>query len=68
MIKLRFHVERTNGAYLPRIREGRLENILENSLLKVISASAKQRVELKTSESYAEGAFLGLNNKIAIAS
>ena len=68
MSKLEYYIERTNIGYPENIRKGRKDNILEITLLKVCSPSAKLKIEEKINQAYETGYFLTIDEKIAIAS
>ena len=68
MSKLEYYIERTNIGYPSQVRRGRKDNILEETLLRVCSTSARQRIQAKMNEAFEAGYFLDINDKIAIAS
>ena len=67
MCKLEYFIERTNIGYPPHIRKGRKDNIMQQTLMKVYSKSAKEKIENKIAEAYENGFFLTIEEKIAIA-
>ena len=68
MEMLDHYIDRSSIGYPQNIRRGRKDNILEVTLLKVCSESAKKKIESKISDAYEAGYFLTINEKIAIAS
>ena len=67
MTRLEYYIDRTNVAYPKGSRQGRKETIMENTLLKVCSPAARAKLESRINDSFNQGFFLSIQEKIAIA-